>query len=423
MMGRVQRRPGEDTAMKNADSMLKRILERLDTNKDGKVQYEEFRVFIRHAEAQLLDLFRTIDHDKDGRLDRRELQEAFRLAGIAVPTRKLNDFFNDMDINSDGFISFGEWRDFLMFMPVHEDGSPLHSVMSFYTSIVTVTAEGDSIVSDDRLNSLGRRIDFLMRSLFGAVLAIIPQQSPLPSRKNSAACSPSVAGSGGVSSPGAAPKALPETDTLALAPQHHSSASFLSSSSSSSQNQILSPTASSISSPASTTDPSSLLPAPSDSTSASSMSLPTTTQTSTLPTAPDLDPASQTESAAMAADDSPPGSSLSSGKPHLHPGSGSNKAKAKGLTSFVPDPGYFLAGAIAGGVSRTATAPFDRLKVYLLVNTQPGPNAANAASAAGAAIKKGRILAATRSSLNPILHAVQDIHGSGGVRGFFAGKF
>jgi solute carrier family 25 phosphate transporter 23/24/25/41 len=99
-----------DHPMKNADSMLKRILERLDTNKDGKVQYEEFRVFIRHAEAQLLDLFRTIDHDKDGRLDRRELQEAFRLAGIAVPTRKLNDFFNDMDINSDGFISFGEWR-------------------------------------------------------------------------------------------------------------------------------------------------------------------------------------------------------------------------------------------------------------------------------------------------------------------------
>ena len=31
------------------------------------------------------------------------------------------------------------------------------------------------------------------------------------------------------------------------------------------------------------------------------------------------------------------------------------------------DPKYLLAGAIAGAVSRTATAPFDRLKVYLQI--------------------------------------------------------
>jgi solute carrier family 25 phosphate transporter 23/24/25/41 len=46
------------------------------------------------------------------------------------------------------------------------------------------------------------------------------------------------------------------------------------------------------------------------------------------------------------------------------------------LTQYLPEPGYFLAGAISGGVSRTATAPLDRLKVYLLVSTKSTANLA-----------------------------------------------
>ncbi|CRK31765.1 hypothetical protein BN1723_018465, partial [Verticillium longisporum] len=55
------------------------------------------------------------------------------------------------------------------------------------------------------------------------------------------------------------------------------------------------------------------------------------------------------------------------------------RQKKTKLTSYIPDPGYFLAGAVAGGVSRTATAPLDRLKVYLLVNTKSSADTALAA--------------------------------------------
>jgi solute carrier family 25 phosphate transporter 23/24/25/41 len=40
------------------------------------------------------------------------------------------------------------------------------------------------------------------------------------------------------------------------------------------------------------------------------------------------------------------------------------------LIAFVPSTGYFAAGAIAGIASRTATAPIDRLKVYLIAQTK-----------------------------------------------------
>lgn len=86
------------------------------------------------------------------------------------------------------------------------------------------------------------------------------------------------------------------------------------------------------------------------------------------------------------------------------------------LTEYLPEPGYFIAGALAGGISRTATAPLDRLKVYLLVNTK---------SKAGAAIdaaRTGHPASAIRKAGKPIGDAVHDLWRAGGVRTFFAGK-
>jgi Ca2+-binding EF-hand superfamily protein len=70
----------------------------------------EFRVFVEAAERQLLLLFRAIDRDQDGRLNKKELQSAFRSAGLSVPGRRLAGFFDEIDLNHDGFITFDEWR-------------------------------------------------------------------------------------------------------------------------------------------------------------------------------------------------------------------------------------------------------------------------------------------------------------------------
>ncbi|AEO71302.1 uncharacterized protein THITE_2123502, partial [Thermothielavioides terrestris NRRL 8126] len=153
-------------ALKNADEMLKDIISAVDTSGDGKIQYEEFRVFVEAAERQLLQLFRSIDRDKDGRLNKEELQAAFRRAGLSVPKRRLSGFFDEIDLNHDGFITFDEWRDFLLFMPTNHNGSPLEAAFSFYSSIVTVNPEGDSLVSDETLEGLGY---FLAGAVSGGV--------------------------------------------------------------------------------------------------------------------------------------------------------------------------------------------------------------------------------------------------------------
>ena len=81
-------------------------------------------------------------------------------------------------------------------------------------------------------------------------------------------------------------------------------------------------------------------------------------------------------------------------------------AKPK-LTDLLPEPGYFLAGAVSGAVSRTATAPLDRLKVALLVRT--------GSSSPVEALKPGQ------KAARPITDAVMTLWRAGGFRTFFAG--
>ncbi|KAK6345980.1 hypothetical protein TWF730_010316 [Orbilia blumenaviensis] len=80
--------------------------------------------------------------------------------------------------------------------------------------------------------------------------------------------------------------------------------------------------------------------------------------------------------------------------------------------------GFFLAGGAAGVVSRTATAPFDRLKVYLIAQTDVG----QAKEAAKAAAVKGEVGQLAKTATRPMRDAIRALWNAGGIRSFFAGN-
>lgn len=83
------------------------------------------------------------------------------------------------------------------------------------------------------------------------------------------------------------------------------------------------------------------------------------------------------------------------------------------LIDIVPI-GYFAAGGLSGITSRTATAPLDRLKVYLIAQT-------GTATEAVAAVKQGAALQATKASASTLWNACKDLWAAGGIRSLFAG--
>ncbi|KAL8732494.1 MAG: hypothetical protein Q9166_002708 [cf. Caloplaca sp. 2 TL-2023] len=307
-----------DHPLKNADEMLHDVLAAVDTDGDGRIQYAEFRTFVEQTEKELLKLFKSIDRDHNGQLEKSELKSAFARAGLAVPNSKLDQFFSEVDTNRDGVISFEEWRDFLLFIPATTPN--LRAVLSYYSSVVTVNAEGDVHVSDEAVEGIGRR-HFLSRFV-DSFLATIGASPSSTKPKTS------------VRSPGESrQQQIPTCSGASIGQQQYSDHHY-------------------------------------------------------------NDPEDFEDFIAL--DDI-------------------SKRRCRLLTGLCPPLGYFIAGGIAGVVSRTATAPLDRLKVYLIAQTSVKDEAINAA-------KSGAPVQAAKHASRPLVEASKTLWRMGGMRSLFAGN-
>ena len=152
-----------DHPLRNADALLHDVLKAVDTSGDGKIQFNEFRVFVEHAERELFQLFESIDRDHNGSLDKEELRAAFSRAGLVISNAKLEQFFDEVDSDHDGVISFEEWRNFLLFIPANTMN--LQKVFSYYQTTGSVNQEGDVHINDS-LQGLGY---FLAGGLAGMI--------------------------------------------------------------------------------------------------------------------------------------------------------------------------------------------------------------------------------------------------------------
>ncbi|KAN0079076.1 Mitochondrial carrier domain containing protein [Elaphomyces granulatus] len=308
-----------DHPLKNADSMLRSVLNVVDTSGDGRIQYDEFSAFVKHADKELWRLFQSIDRNNNGEIDKGELRDAFAKAGVTISNAKLDQFFEEVDANRDGVISYDEWRDFLLFLPAERPN--LRIVLSYYSATGNLNPEGDVHINEP-LQGLGIPLSFLTRFLL-AVKGLFYDLSRVP---------------------------VSRTSVASLGQMH---------------------------------------PGPE----------------------PNLEPTSDIDLVFLDGDLELEWLPL----PRIVAMWMSFRYYEQKLTENTPHLGYFLAGGIAGAVSRTATAPFDRLKVYLIARTDVKNEAALAA-------KEGSPLQAAARGISVLVDAMRDLWRAGGIRSLFAGN-
>ncbi|KAL3529032.1 hypothetical protein ACH5RR_008354 [Cinchona calisaya] len=97
----------------------KELLNVCDANRDGRVDYGEFREYMDDKELELYKIFQAIDVEHNGCILPEELWDALVKAGIEIDDDKLARFVEHVDKDNNGIITFEEWRDFLLLYP-HE---------------------------------------------------------------------------------------------------------------------------------------------------------------------------------------------------------------------------------------------------------------------------------------------------------------
>nr|CAD1842937.1 unnamed protein product [Ananas comosus var. bracteatus] len=95
------------------------LLKVCDANRDGRVDYHEFRRYMDDKELELYRIFQAIDVEHNGCILPEELWDALVKAGIEIDDEELARFVEHVDKDNNGIITFEEWRDFLLLYP-HE---------------------------------------------------------------------------------------------------------------------------------------------------------------------------------------------------------------------------------------------------------------------------------------------------------------
>ncbi|XP_058464756.1 mitochondrial adenyl nucleotide antiporter SLC25A25 isoform X2 [Malaya genurostris] len=105
-----------------------RFLKQSDQTQSGDVGLAEFIHYVREHEKNLRLQFTNLDKNRDGMVDLEELIDAFKDLGIEMDRHEAAKLLKRMDKDGSLNISFNEWRDFLLLAP----SSDIHELVKYW---------------------------------------------------------------------------------------------------------------------------------------------------------------------------------------------------------------------------------------------------------------------------------------------------
>ncbi|KAF8408528.1 hypothetical protein HHK36_007684 [Tetracentron sinense] len=123
----------------------KDLLKVCDSNRDGRVDYQEFRRYMDDKELELYLIFQAIDVEHNGSILPEELWDALIRAGIEIGDEELARFVEHVDKDNNGIITFEEWRDFLLLYP-HE--ATIENIYQYWERVCLVDIGEQAVIPE-----------------------------------------------------------------------------------------------------------------------------------------------------------------------------------------------------------------------------------------------------------------------------------
>ncbi|KAK6920430.1 EF-hand domain [Dillenia turbinata] len=123
----------------------KDLLKVCDANRDGRVDYQEFRRYMDDKELELYRIFQAIDVEHNGCILPEELWDALVKAGIEIDDEELARFVEHVDKDNNGIITFEEWRDFLLLYP-HE--ATIENIYQYWERVCLVDIGEQAVIPE-----------------------------------------------------------------------------------------------------------------------------------------------------------------------------------------------------------------------------------------------------------------------------------
>lgn len=143
----------------------KDLLKVCDANKDGRVDYQEFRRYMDDKELELYKIFQAIDVEHSGCILPEELWDALVKAGIEIDDEELARFVEHVDKDNNGIITFEEWRDFLLLYP-HE--ATIENIYHHWERVCLVDIGEQAVIPEGISKHVKRSKYFIAGGIAGA---------------------------------------------------------------------------------------------------------------------------------------------------------------------------------------------------------------------------------------------------------------
>ncbi|XP_075877336.1 mitochondrial adenyl nucleotide antiporter SLC25A24-like [Nelusetta ayraudi] len=115
-----------------------------DQNKDGSLDFNEFSKYLKDHEKKLRLTFKSLDKNDDGRIDASEIQQSLAELGIDISKEDSRKILQSMDIDGTMVVDWNEWREHFLFCPAQN----LEEIIRYWkhSSVLDI---GDSLTIPD----------------------------------------------------------------------------------------------------------------------------------------------------------------------------------------------------------------------------------------------------------------------------------